>query len=242
MRFCKWLPVLFLVALYYGCTAPIPREVKLTINSEPPNAKIYADGKLIGNAPVTLTYPYFVGLDNPGNYYRVIVNQRPVVRDLLQPRSFTAKKDGFEPQTKEIRFTTPYEKSLDPRYSTGAGFFAHQPDFFVPSSYELSFLLESQGAKPQQQQQQQQQQVTIVMPGAGGAAKPCGTLTIITTPAQAEVYIDGTVVGTTPASNLQVEAGAHKIEIQKRGYRTWSRTIQVLPNSPAKFEVELEKI
>ena len=108
----------------------------------------------------------------------------------------------------------------------------------------MLFVLEPLDAKPQQQQQQQQQQVTIVMPGGvtGGAAKAFGSLTILTAPAQAEVYVDGTFVSTTPVSNLQIEAGPHKIEIQKNGYKIWARTMQVLANSPAKIEVELEKI
>ena len=54
--------------------------------------------------------------------------------------------------------------------------------------------------------------------------------------------MDGTFVATTPVSNLQIEAGPHKIEILKGGYKTWSRTMQVLANSPVKIEIELEKL
>ena len=46
----------------------------------------------------------------------------------------------------------------------------------------------------------------------------------------------------TPASNIKVEAGTHKFEIQKSGYKTWDRTWEVLADSPVKIEVALEKL
>jgi hypothetical protein len=134
-------------------------------------------------------------------------------------RSYTATKEGYRSQTKIYQF--PQDNRI--------------------SKISMLFILEPQGADSRQQQQQQQQ-TTIVMSGTGGVTKIFGTLTIITTPAQAEVYVDGTFVATTPVSNLQIEVGPHKIEIQKSGYKTWARTWQVLPNSPVKIEVELEKV
>jgi eukaryotic-like serine/threonine-protein kinase len=199
MRAFRWVSVFSLIVLCLGCM-PIPETnlvpSSLTINSEPSGARIYEEGKFIGNSPLTIQFT----VQSYGS------------------SSITATKEGYQSQTKLFQ------------YSTASG-----------PNYSLLFILEPREA-PQQQQQQQQQSV-VVIPGAGGAAaKTFGALTILSTPSPAEVYVDGTFVATTPVSSLQIEAGPHKIEIQKGGYKTWSRTMQVLANSPVKIEVELEKL
>ncbi|MDD8026223.1 MAG: PEGA domain-containing protein [Acidobacteriota bacterium] len=199
MRAVKWASILSLVALGFGCLAApevnlIPSS--LTINSEPSGARIYEEGKFIGNSPLTIQFT----VQSYGS------------------TSITATKEGYQSQTKLFQ------------YNTASG-----------PNYSLLFILEPRVA-PQQQQQQQQQSVVVMPGGVGAAAKTFGALTILSTPSPAEVYVDGTFVATTPVSSLQIEAGPHKIEIQKSGYKTWSRTMQVLANSPVKIEVELEKL
>jgi len=137
-------------------------------------------------------------------------------------RTYTVVKEGYKSQTKSFGYPGT-EIILGKRY------------------FSLLFVLEPIDTKPQQQQQQQQQ-TTIVIPTTGAPVKTMGILTILTTPEKAEVYIDGTFIATTPVSNLQLEAGPHKIEIRKTGFKMWTRTTQVLPNSPVKIEIELEKI
>ena len=241
MKAVKWALVLLPVLLFFGCSS-LERDIKLTINSEPPNAKIYEEGKLLGNAPLTLTYRYQISRDPLVEWYYILADQAPRVLDLLQPRTFTATKAGYETETKSVQFTSPHlEEFKNEEYKRC--FYGTKPDFFLPLEFTLLFALDPQESKLQAQQQQQQQQVTIVMPGAAaaGAAKAFGALTILSTPAQAEVYVDGTFVATTPVSSLPIEAGPHKIEIQKPGYKTWSRAMQVLANTPVKIEIELEK-
>jgi hypothetical protein len=50
------------------------------------------------------------------------------------------------------------------------------------------------------------------------------------TPDGAEIVIDGNLVGNTP-STLRLSAGRHAIEIRMAGYRTWSRSMIVDPES-----------
>jgi hypothetical protein len=238
MNAFKWSSVFLLVILFFGCGTTLQREVKLLITSEPPNAKIYEEGELIGDAPLNLSYRYEVYGELGG--YSIFPGNSAAIRALLRPRSFTALKDGFKPQTKSFQFSSPYQELFaESSYVS----WSRQPDFFTQPEFSLLFALEPLESKSQQQQQQQQQQqVTVVIPGGDTATKSLVALTIMTTPAQAEVYIDGAFVATTPVPSLQLEAGPHKIEIQKSGYKTWARTMQLLPNSPVKIEVELEKI
>jgi hypothetical protein len=74
-------------------------------------------------------------------------------------------------------------------------------------------------------------------------ASPCttgATLEISSIPTGAEITIDGQFVGSTPSS-LQLLAGNHEITMQKKGFKNWARTAQVLSG---KITVvgELEKL
>jgi hypothetical protein len=252
MNVLKWSSICLVAVLLSGCASmPIQRDVRLTISSEPSGARIYEEGNLLGNTPLTLSYrvgaypgyagvwsafnstpqrfPYESQYFSDAGYSQESVS--PSGSEIVQrlqsgvnqsrPRSFTAVKDGYQAQTKIFQFSAE-------DIANGA------------TDFSLLFVLEPQEGK-QQQQQQQQQQTTVVVPMTGVPAKTFGTLTLITTPAQAEVYVDGAFVATTPASNLQLEVGPHQIAIQKSGYKTWTRTMQVLANTPVKIEIELEK-
>ena len=64
---------------------------------------------------------------------------------------------------------------------------------------------------------------------------------IRTQPDGAEVYIDGGFVGTSPLEELHLKAGSHTLEIRKKGFQTWTKTLSVLPESPTRLDVELEQ-
>jgi hypothetical protein len=60
------------------------------------------------------------------------------------------------------------------------------------------------------------------------------------TPDGAEIVIDGTFVGNTP-STLRVTPGRHAIEIRIAGYRTWSRSMIVDPESTPSVQATLSR-
>jgi hypothetical protein len=59
-------------------------------------------------------------------------------------------------------------------------------------------------------------------------------------PTGAEIYIDGTLVGTTPASP-RVPPGRHTIEFRLRGYRSWTQAMVVVSGSHPTVRKTLEK-
>jgi len=68
---------------------------------------------------------------------------------------------------------------------------------------------------------------------ANGAALPSGAkagattaIAVTSTPAGAEIQIDGNFIGSTPSS-VPVAMGSHTISVRKSGYSAWQRTIQV---------------
>jgi PEGA domain/SmpA / OmlA family len=59
-------------------------------------------------------------------------------------------------------------------------------------------------------------------------------------PSGAEIYLDGQLAGTTPAT-LEVPAGNHQISMRLAGYQDWARDMKVLAGSETQFEAKLEK-
>lgn len=63
-------------------------------------------------------------------------------------------------------------------------------------------------------------------PVAAPVAAPQASLDINSTPAGADIEIDGSFVGNTP-STLTVDLGSHKVVIKKKGFNDWSRILNV---------------
>jgi len=199
-------------------TYPVSRTVSLTVISEPAGAHIYQEGIYKGTAPLTLNYSFrLIAHPQPDGSILNSWEDDPIHygNDRLD-KPLTAVLEGYKPQTRQYVFKIDEVARSD--------------------SFSILFALEADTRISQQQQQQ-----TVVIPTEAASKKIYGSLNIITTPSQAEIYIDGAFVATTPASGLQLEVGQHKIEIRKDGCKPWVRTLQVLPASPVNIEIALEK-
>ena len=56
-----------------------------------------------------------------------------------------------------------------------------------------------------------------------------GSIAVTSTPAGADVSLDGTSRGTAPLTIPEVTAGNHTIELRYTGYASWSQVIEVIP-------------
>jgi len=65
------------------------------------------------------------------------------------------------------------------------------------------------------------------------------TVKILSEPADADIYVDGEFVGDTP-SVLHLSAGAHMVEIQAMGKKSWKRQMNVLEGSKITLNATLE--
>ncbi len=81
----------------------------------------------------------------------------------------------------------------------------------------------------------------------GGAAGPppagqvgIGSILAETRPPGAAVWLDRRLVGESPVSIPDVPAGAHQIEFRLDGYRTWSTTVEVAPETQARVAASLD--
>lgn len=74
----------------------------------------------------------------------------------------------------------------------------------------------------------------VEAPASGSA-----TVTVLSDPARAEIFLDGTFVGDTP-SMLQVSAGTHKIRIEAAGKKPFEREVDILKDSKITLSASLE--
>lgn len=66
------------------------------------------------------------------------------------------------------------------------------------------------------------------------------TLEISSTPDDAEIQIDGILVGMSPSTE-KISAGEHKIKVLKKGYAPWERTVKVEAGERLEIKAELER-
>ena len=57
-----------------------------------------------------------------------------------------------------------------------------------------------------------------------------GTLSVSSTPSNANIYLDGSYKGTTPRTLGGLSKGAHTLEVTMPGYQEWTNTVQVHAN------------
>jgi hypothetical protein len=66
-------------------------------------------------------------------------------------------------------------------------------------------------------------------------------LSVDSRPGGARVFIDGTLVGTTPVAVPQLGTGAHAIRLERDGYRRWSSSIRIVSGEANRVTASLER-
>jgi hypothetical protein len=63
---------------------------------------------------------------------------------------------------------------------------------------------------------------------------------VVSRPAGARVFLDGTLVGTTPLRGAQAVAGSHRVRLELAGYAPWTATVRVSAGERARIAASLE--
>jgi len=66
-------------------------------------------------------------------------------------------------------------------------------------------------------------------------------VTVESRPAGASVFIDGTLIGKTPLTLVEVAAGDHAVSLDLDGYRRWSSSVRVVVGERNRITASLEK-
>lgn len=68
-----------------------------------------------------------------------------------------------------------------------------------------------------------------------------GSLSVISKPTGARVFVDGHPVGTTPMTLPRLSAGSHVVRLERDGYSAWSAAIQVVAGEQNRVTASLEQ-
>jgi hypothetical protein len=70
---------------------------------------------------------------------------------------------------------------------------------------------------------------------------PTGGIFVVSTPAQARLFIDGQLYGSTPAAIPGLTPGPHRVRIESRGFRTWEGQVLVTPGARVRVQATLQQ-
>lgn len=67
-----------------------------------------------------------------------------------------------------------------------------------------------------------------------------GSLQVATRPSGAQVFVDDSLIGTTPLLLSNIEAGSKRLRIELSGYKTWATSVQIEPSARSRVSARLE--
>lgn len=75
---------------------------------------------------------------------------------------------------------------------------------------------------------------------AGSVTAPRGTISIDASIPNAEVRVDGQLVGTVPLVDVPLAEGHHSIEVRKRGFKAWKEDVLIIGGARTRLVADLE--
>lgn len=206
----------------------------LKISSEPVGGEVYINGSYKGITPLTLEL-------YPGDY------------------TVEIKKEGYESYTEKTRVLPGKTTSITATLSLLNGALTI---FSEPSGAEVYLNGTLIGSTPIQNYKitpgKYKLEITkenyesniievTVNPGESKnisvTLSPIkGILEIVSDPLGAEVYINGTLIGTTPIKEYQVVPGVYEVKVVKEGYLGYGTTITIKPGETKSIVVALTKL
>jgi hypothetical protein len=68
-----------------------------------------------------------------------------------------------------------------------------------------------------------------------------GSLQVASRPSGAQVFVDDSLIGTTPLLLSNVGAGVKRLRIELSGYKTWTTSVQIEPSARFRVSATLEQ-
>jgi diacylglycerol kinase family enzyme len=192
----------------------------IKINSEPTNATIYLDGKEVGTTPDTIrsisqgTHEIEVQMEGHEKWKRSVkvnVGKEKVLTALLQIKTGSILIES-KPSKARI-YLDGEEAGKTPANLKSIGHGTHEVEVRM-DGYEVwseSVIVEENIEKT----------ITAAL------QMKTGSVIIESTPAKADIFLDGKEIGKTPVSVKPIVPGRHNVEVRMDGYEVWSESVIV---------------
>jgi hypothetical protein len=216
----SWRPCIcasLALVLSLWVTAPRASAKNLTITSTPPGARVEIDGVFAGTTPYKSDFPggYF---HKPHTVFGARLDHAMVM---------TISKDGYAPE--KITLTSGPFVWLSVNGRRHGNYFLLKSEHFdihldpLSSGHRATETIDGEGPmRPAKAED--------FSASAGQLPERVGTIAVSSTPARAEIYVDGQFEGQTPAT-LRLPGGLHHFEVKFSGGQKWARDLDVLAGS-----------
>ena len=223
------------VNAYLVPTPPQPQTGSLTIATSPPGADIYVDGNYIAESPNVVTNlapgSHILRLYKAG--YDEYLAPVTVIGGRQTPVSFAFSSQQRSVGSIEVA-STPAGSAI---YLDGN--YAGQTP--LGGNFDLTSVLKGTHTLLIRQKDFQDYTQAVYVPGGGvvtvnarltpNAPSPIpdttGQILVVSTPAGAELFLDNTYRGITPATLSDIPAGSHVVMARQAGFADASQTITV---------------
>lgn len=210
----------------FAVFVPQAHAGSLTITSTPAGATIEMNGAEIGVTPYTINYPssYF---HKPHTVFGSRLEHALTLR---------IYKDGYSAQ--QLKLT---EGPLPWLSLTGR----HEGSYFLLKADHFDFKLEAiseakAGAAPSKKAAPIGEPASGLTTASLDVSRAETSSVVFTSePVGAEIYIDGTFVGQTPAT-IAMPPGSHVVVMKASGRKDWERDLDILKNSQVALHPVLE--
>ncbi|WP_232473523.1 PEGA domain-containing protein [Thermococcus profundus] len=208
-----------------------PRFGYLTVYSVPSDAEVYVDGSLIGRTPV-VGYKLSTGRHEvrivKEDYEEYFVNvtiepgETTVVNVTLTPKPAVLVINS-DPSGAKVYINGTYE-GVTPLNLT-----------LQPGTYEVKLV---------KKDYEDYTSVVTLEPGEEKTLNVSltprfGYLTVYSVPSDAEVYVDGSLIGKTPVVEYRLLTGRHEVRIMKENYEEYSKNVTIEPGETTVVNVTL---
>ncbi|MGH9469500.1 MAG: PEGA domain-containing protein [Terriglobia bacterium] len=117
--------------------------------------------------------------------------------------------------------------------------FMHGKDISIPEGTEITAFVNGDMDLDPQKFGSGSAANGVISARSAPAPQSLSSVTVVSTPSGGDITVDGKYVGSTP-SKLELLPGNHLILIQKIGYTTWQRSIEITPGEQVTVGASLE--
>jgi len=209
----------------------VPRWAEVTIESEPPGARILAGDEEIGVTPATVellegTHEVTLAKDGYAAWDGTVVAEPDVAQQLpqvtLQPADArlivnTIPRGANVTVNGRYRGQSPITLSLTPDVD-----------------YEIGLSKAGYGVTKRNLRMESNASESITV----DLSARLGTVTVVVRPEDATVYVDGRARG-RGKTTVRLSSAPHAIEVRRPGYSSWKRTITPRPGYPQTLTASL---